>query len=71
MEFTLVDSNHITYVFTISGTDITVNRDKLFMAMPINQVINDSEPWKFLKNDYIKMSKEAICCIEAVCKNMM
>lgn len=67
MEFSIIDSQNIKYSFSFEGDDVIVSSGEKRMVMPIDLVINNSGPWQFLRDEYIKMSKEASCCIEAVC----
>lgn len=69
MKFDFTDSQGAAYIFEFDRQDIIVRGNGKLMAMPIEQVISNSEPWQFLTNSYIKMSAEAISYIEKLCKN--
>jgi hypothetical protein len=69
MKTTITDFKNVKYDFSFEGTDVIVSNGEKLMAMPIQQIIDNSGPWQFLKNEYIKMSKEAVCYIETICVN--
>jgi hypothetical protein len=71
MKIDFTDSQRITFTFDFNGADvwITSNGSHKPMAMPIEQITRNSEPWQFAKNEYIKMSPDAIVFIEKYCQN--
>jgi hypothetical protein len=73
MKTNLTDSQGVTLNFEFDGSDVVITPDSNHkpMAMPIEQVVRNSEPWKFVKDKYIKMSPDAIVFIEKYCQNIV
>lgn len=69
MKTHFIDSQCFRYDFEFDDNDVVVTCHNLTMAMPIEQVVNNSGPWQFAKNDYLKMAPDAIVFIEKFCKN--
>lgn len=69
MKTSFTDAQGIKYDFEFDGVDVVVSCNAKMMAMPIEQVVNNSGPWQFTKNNYLKMAPDAIVFIEKFCKN--
>lgn len=63
-----IDPIGIAYTFKFDKKDLIVYSSNKSMAMPVEQVVDNTAPWKFLKN-YFSMHHLACEYIERVCKN--
>jgi hypothetical protein len=50
--------------------DVVIYHSSYWCAIPIKQVIENSEPWQDIKNKHLKTSPYSIKYIEKFCKNI-